>query len=442
MLSRGYGSRRRVSVFVAASLTGALASLCHAQTTPAWFDQAFAEQQLGVLRELSGVPSLSATIMRLNDPEPATAALGVRRVSDLAPVTSADRYHVGSNAKAITSSILAEYVQRGVLSWESTIGDVLSSRIPEIDARYRDVTLREILTMRGGLPMLFTNDELLAYAGLPGTPHEQREQIAALILAQPPAFDRSESHYSNAAYMIAGLMGEIASGKTWEAEVTRLLETSLGLHIEIGWPGSDGSDQPWGHVLSEGQMLEIDPRGEIQFPVAFNPAGNLSMSIPNLAEFGRQHLRALRGVTSALPFDSQRVEQMHDTQGRVFAMGWTDLRPIGGIGDGWIGSTDAFTSQLFIDRSRGLAVAVAVNGNGALDDGSIALFIAADIMLHAVHACPADFNNDDAVDFGDFDDFVAAFERGEIGADFNDDGFLDFSDFDDFVAAFETSCAG
>lgn len=60
--------------------------------------------------------------------------------------------------------------------------------------------------------------------------------------------------------------------------------------------------------------------------------------------------------------------------------------------------------------------------------------------LLLIEACPGDFNRDGFVDFGDFDDFVIAFEAGESRSDFNGDGFLDFSDFDDFVHAFESDC--
>jgi|CXWL01.1.fsa_nt_gi hypothetical protein len=58
--------------------------------------------------------------------------------------------------------------------------------------------------------------------------------------------------------------------------------------------------------------------------------------------------------------------------------------------------------------------------------------------------CLADFNNDDSVDFFDYDDFVACFEGAACppgtDADFNNDGSTDFFDYDDFVAAFEIGC--
>jgi hypothetical protein len=54
--------------------------------------------------------------------------------------------------------------------------------------------------------------------------------------------------------------------------------------------------------------------------------------------------------------------------------------------------------------------------------------------------CLADFNRDGFLDFFDFDDFVLAFEAGELNADFSGDGFVDFFDFDEYVRQFEYGC--
>lgn len=54
--------------------------------------------------------------------------------------------------------------------------------------------------------------------------------------------------------------------------------------------------------------------------------------------------------------------------------------------------------------------------------------------------CPADFNDDDVVDFFDCLDFVSAFEAGDDAADFNHDSVVDFFDYLDFMAAFISAC--
>lgn len=54
--------------------------------------------------------------------------------------------------------------------------------------------------------------------------------------------------------------------------------------------------------------------------------------------------------------------------------------------------------------------------------------------------CPSDFTCDGFLEFGDFDEFVTAFEAGEPRADFDSDGFITFEDFDAFVLRFEAGC--
>jgi glucose/arabinose dehydrogenase len=60
--------------------------------------------------------------------------------------------------------------------------------------------------------------------------------------------------------------------------------------------------------------------------------------------------------------------------------------------------------------------------------------------VYRIARCPSDFNADGFLDFFDFDDFVLAFESGDLRADINGDNFIDFFDFDDYVLAFERGC--
>jgi hypothetical protein len=64
------------------------------------------------------------------------------------------------------------------------------------------------------------------------------------------------------------------------------------------------------------------------------------------------------------------------------------------------------------------------------------------VMPHAVLALvsPADFDGDGFVTGVDFDQYVVAFEAGEIAADFDGDGFVTGVDFDLYVQEFESPC--
>ncbi len=54
--------------------------------------------------------------------------------------------------------------------------------------------------------------------------------------------------------------------------------------------------------------------------------------------------------------------------------------------------------------------------------------------------CATDFNLDDAVDFSDYLDFIAAFATSDPDADFNADRTIDFFDYLDFVNQFASGC--
>jgi hypothetical protein len=111
----------------------------------------------------------------------------------------------------------------------------------------------------------------------------------------------------------------------------------------------------------------------------------------------------------------------------VYEIVWSTLDGGGGVltGDGFelaatIGQHDA-VSQL-TDGAYVLEGGYWVSGGGS---GRI--------------FCKADINQDDFLDFFDFDAFIARYERGFM-ADYNEDGFIDFFDYDAFVQDFERGC--
>ncbi len=75
---------------------------------------------------------------------------------------------------------------------------------------------------------------------------------------------------------------------------------------------------------------------------------------------------------------------------------------------------------------------VSAYNNGDAGDGQLNIQWIAD--------CPADWNDDDTVDFFDYLDFLDAFNSGTLAGDFNDDQVVDFFDYLDFVNAFASGC--
>lgn len=364
---------------------------------PAWFDQATASQRIDDLRQQAGFPGLSAAIIRLDGQGTGTAVSGVRTLGEPAPIAAADRFHVGSNSKAFTAQVAARAVDAGLISWDTTLGQSFAGEFA-IDPTYANVTLRELLTHNGGTPGFGSFEDWQPLQNLPGTPTQQRLGFAQQVLTQPravpPGADESE-RYSNAGFGIAAAMVERATGVAWEAAITQTFNTGMGLNVELGAPGQDGSDQPRGHAEFEGQPIIIGPDSPFFIPAAVGPAGNLSMSMTDLAQFGRQHLRALGGLTNTLDLSASSLAALHDTSflGGPFGMGWFDINSpeLGLAGYGHDGSTTAFATFLFVDPANGYAVAVGCNGfiPGTFDlDGNLALGLAVQAMRDSIIPAP------------------------------------------------------
>ena len=103
-----------------------------------------------ILRE-SNLPSLAAAVV-VGEEIRGVGAVGVRKVGNRTAVTEDDKYHIGSCTKMFTATLAAVLVEDGLLTWQTTIGDVLGDKVKDIHAGYENVTLEQLLAHVGGLP--------------------------------------------------------------------------------------------------------------------------------------------------------------------------------------------------------------------------------------------------------------------------------------------------
>ena len=135
-----------------------------------------------------------------------------------------------------------------MLSWDSTIKQVLPELSKKIHTDYHDVTLSQLAMHYGGLPANARNWWLNGGDDIT----QRRELIAADSLATAPKHKPGTKYlYSNLGYMIAGLMAARTTGKSWEQLVREEVFEPLNLKSAgFGPPGTKGGvDQPWGHVI-------------------------------------------------------------------------------------------------------------------------------------------------------------------------------------------------
>ena len=86
--------------------------------------------------EQYGLPALAAAVVR-NGTTVAAGAVGTRRAGTDNSVTIDDRFHIGSDTKAVTALVAAILVEQGKLRWDSTVGEVFVELAATMDAGLR-----------------------------------------------------------------------------------------------------------------------------------------------------------------------------------------------------------------------------------------------------------------------------------------------------------------
>src|SRR5262245_36895912 len=82
----------------------------------------------------------------------AAGAVGVRKAGTDVSVTVNDLWHLGSNTKAMTATLIGTLVEEGKLRWDSTTAEVFPELAADFTPQFRDVTVSHLLSHRAGLP--------------------------------------------------------------------------------------------------------------------------------------------------------------------------------------------------------------------------------------------------------------------------------------------------
>lgn len=253
-------------------------------------------------------------------------SVGTRKRGTETAVTLHDKWHLGSDGKAMTATLVAKLVEQGHLKWESTLADVFPDLAPGFSAEARSITILQLLSHRSGLK---ANPELAAYRGADGT--KERLRLVKQELSKAPQHKPGKQHeYSNLGYAIVGAVIEKTTGKSWEQAMRDEVFAPLGMtSVGFGGTGTPGVvDQPWGHD-SNGQPVP-DNGPTMDNPPVLSPAGRIHCTIQDWGKFVADQLRGDRGEPALLQPASYK--KLHTPPfGGEYALGWAVWeRPWGG----------------------------------------------------------------------------------------------------------------
>jgi CubicO group peptidase (beta-lactamase class C family) len=324
------------------------------------------QESLAGLRHESGSPALAAACEQRGGARHFWAD-GERAVGSGVAVTIEDQWHLGSMTKSMTATLVALLLEKGLLRFEDTVGDILGEATKDMRDEYRPATFRHLLSHRSGLPANVPMAELLGFSRDIADAREERLAYVRIALAMPPIGPLTTTfEYANNGYVVAGAMLERKLGQSWEELINAHLFAPLGLQSAgFGAPGKAGAlDQPAGHARG---LLgsPVDYRvgaGLTDNPVVLGPAGRVHMSLADLLTYLAGH----RDESALLSGDSWKT--LHTPPfGGNYAMGWFK-RPDGSLWHN--GSNTLWYSEMRFDAASGVSAA-AVSNDGNLAKSAV-----------------------------------------------------------------------
>ena len=312
------------------------------------------------IRQTFAVPAMAAAVVT-SEGIRFVGAVGVRKRGTDVPVTLSDQWHLGSDGKAITSTLVARLVERNQVKWDMTLAEVFPDFAPQMHPEFKKVTLLHLLSHRAGLP---ANLDLADYLGedvMALRLRAAREELAK----KPRHTPGSTCEYSNLGYIIAGAVVERITGQPWERAVTSEVFEPLQMKTAgFGGTGSSGKvDQPWPHSADGEPTAEHGPA--LDNPPVMGPAGRVHCTIQDWAKFIQDQLHGDRGEPALLK--PATYQKLHTPPfGGNYALGWIVLRREWGGGTvlTHAGDNTMNYANVWIAPQRDFAILVCVNQSG------------------------------------------------------------------------------
>ncbi|MBF0481899.1 MAG: beta-lactamase family protein [Desulfovibrionaceae bacterium] len=339
----------------------------------------------------SGLPAVAAAVAK-NGKIVAAGAVGSRRAGADIPVTPNDRFHIGSDTKAMTALLAAMLVEEGKLRWDSTPAALFPEFASGMDAGFASVTLRQLLSHSAGLPR--DNEDVAAVwkealfqdGNLDAIRCFIVEQWSKKPLASPPG---TKFEYSNMGYVVAGAMIERAAAKTWDELIVERVFTPLALTTAgLGCQATLGRvDAPLGHVLAEGKTQAVLAGLNCDNPAYLGPAGIAHLSILDFARWASwnagegkrgpalvrpETMRALHAPVVSLPQEAQAKSDGKNPRDG-YGLGWgvvnVDFASHPLLQHG--GSNNKNLAHIWVDVKNDLAIVIAANIAGEKADAAL-----------------------------------------------------------------------
>ena len=286
------------------------------------------------------------------------AALGRHSIYLQDTATLNDRFHIGSNTKAMTAFIVAKYVEKGKLKWTTKFFDIFPDWKENSKVEYHNITLQDLLSHRARIqPFQGENDPIIP--DFKGTKQEKRRAFGKFVLTlNPVEIDTiHQFNYSNADYTLATLMLEKITKKSWEQLVEKVFNKDLKLNVKFSWPENQKIKGTWGHSDENGKLIPVPSNTDYQLDFT-EPAGDINIALKDYARFIQLNLQGLNRQNNYL---TAKTYQFIHKGIENYALGWYNIYENGKELSTHSGTAGTYYSLVHIDRVKGKAFIVFTN---------------------------------------------------------------------------------
>ncbi len=259
---------------------------------------------------------------------------GWRNVEEELPFTTETRFRIGSTTKSMTSLLIAQLVDEGVLTWDTPVTDILpdfATADPDLTAQ---ITVRDLMGMATGL----------VSSTLDGFDwgNWDSEQLLSAIAAQTINGEFRNSHnYNNEVYALAGYVGAVASGleptlASYQTLMQARLFDPIGMASAIITDDHSALGDNFAEPYEPDLLAEADANTRMNdAPIALvAPAGGVWVNIEDMAKYvitqmnggvtpeGERIVSAENLAATWAPGASLGLEAVPGYEDARYGMGW------------------------------------------------------------------------------------------------------------------------